>query len=243
MSVGCQSQLLGGRYRLDQQVAAGGFGEVWRATDTVLTRPVAVKLLRPEASGDSGALARFRDEARHAGSLVHVNIARIYDYYELGPGHPAFLVMEFVDGTSLAQTLADGPLEPWRAMDVVAQCAAGLHAAHWAGLVHRDIKPGNVLLTPEGVIRLTDSGISAAVGSAPVTATGQVLCTPAYLAPERAAGGCGGTASDLYALGWSATTAWPATRRSAGRPWRWRWRTSSGRFRPCLRPSRRRQPR
>jgi eukaryotic-like serine/threonine-protein kinase len=201
MSVGCESQLLGGRYRLDQQVAVGGFGEVWRATDTVLNRPVAVKLLRPEVSDDPGALARFRDEARHAGSLVHENVARIYDYYEPGPAHPAFLVMEFVEGSSLAQILADGPLEPWRAMRVVAQCAAGLHAAHRAGLVHRDIKPGNVLLTPEDVVRLTDFGISAAMGSASVTTTGQLLCTPAYLAPERAAGGRGSPASDMYELG------------------------------------------
>jgi hypothetical protein len=193
--------LLAGRYRLDQRKATGGYGEVWRALDTLLQRTVAVKLLRAEISGDSDTQARFRGEARHAGSVTHENIAQIYDYCEPGPDQPAFLVMEYVDGPSLAEMLAAGPLEPVRVMDVVAQCAAGLQAAHQAGLVHRDIKPGNVLMTEGGRVKLTDFGISHVAGSAPVTATGALIGTPAYLAPERANGTRGSSSSDLYSLG------------------------------------------
>jgi serine/threonine-protein kinase len=193
--------LLAGRYRLDQQKAAGGYGEVWRALDTLLQRTVAVKLLRAEISSDSDTQARFRGEARHAGSVTHQNIAQIYDYCEPGPDQPAFLVMEYVDGPSLAEMLAAGPLEPGSVMDVVAQCAAGLQAAHQAGLVHRDIKPGNVLMTEDGRVKLTDFGISHLAGSVPVTATGALIGTPAYLAPERAGGTRGSSSADLYSLG------------------------------------------
>ena len=193
--------LLAGRYRLDQRKATGGYGEVWRAVDTLLRRTVAVKLLRAEISGDSDTQARFRGEARHAGSVNHENIAQIYDYCEPGPDQPAFLVMEYVDGPSLAEMLAAGPLEPVWVMDVVAQCAAGLQAAHQAGLVHRDIKPGNVLMTEDGRVKLTDFGISHVAGSVPVTATGALIGTPAYLAPERANGTRGSSSSDLYSLG------------------------------------------
>jgi eukaryotic-like serine/threonine-protein kinase len=193
--------LLAGRYRLDQRKATGGYGEVWRAFDTLLQRTVAVKLLRAEISGDSDTQTRFRDEARHAGSVTHENIAQVYDYCEPGPDQPAFLVMEYVDGPSLGEMLAAGPLEPGSAMDVVAQCAAGLQAAHQAGLVHRDIKPGNVLMTDDGRVKLTDFGISHVAGSAPVTATGALIGTPAYLAPERANGTRGSSSSDLYSLG------------------------------------------
>jgi hypothetical protein len=193
--------LLAGRYRLDQRKATGGYGEVWRAVDTLLQRTVAVKLLRAEISGDSDTQARFRGEARHAGSVTHENIAQIYDYCDPGPDQPAFLVMEYVDGPSLAEMLAAGPLEPARVMDVVAQCAAGLQAAHQAGLVHRDIKPGNVLLTEGGRVKLTDFGIAHVAGSVPVTATGALIGTPAYLAPERANGTRGSSAGDLYSLG------------------------------------------
>jgi eukaryotic-like serine/threonine-protein kinase len=112
MSAAGVAHLLAGRYRLGQQVASGGFGEVWRATDTVLGRPVAVKLLRTEISADPQALARFRVEACRAGGLAHQNITRVYDCGEPSPGHPAFLVMEFVDGTSLAEVLVGGPLAP-----------------------------------------------------------------------------------------------------------------------------------
>ena len=201
MQIAGPPSLLAGRYRLDQRKATGGYGEVWRAIDTLLQRTVAVKLLRAEISGDSDTQARFRGEARHAGSVTHENIAQIYDYCEPGPDQPAFLVMEYVDGPSLAEMLAAGPLEPVWVMDVVAQCAAGLQAAHQAGLVHRDIKPGNVLITEDGRVKLTDFGISHVAGSVPVTATGALIGTPAYLAPERANGTRGSSSSDLYSLG------------------------------------------
>jgi eukaryotic-like serine/threonine-protein kinase len=192
--------LLSDRYVLDELIGAGGYCEVWRATDTVLTRPVAVKLLHAGYAGHDEALARFKAEARHAGALSHVNIARVYDYGEPDDGQ-SYLVMELVDGPSLADVLAGGPLPAWRTMDVVAQVAAGLQAAHAAGVIHRDIKPANILFAPGGAARITDFGIAHAVDSAPVTSTGMVMGTPGYIAPERVAGATAGPASDLYALG------------------------------------------
>ena len=192
------SAVVAGRYRLEGRIAAGGMGEVWKGTDVVLGRPVAVKLLRAGYARDPGSLARFRSEARHAASLSHPGIAQVYDY---GQAEPPYLVMELVDGPSLAQVLGGGPLDPGRAMEVVAQAAAGLDAAHRAGLVHRDIKPGNLLLGPGGQVKITDFGISRAAGSAAVTGTGELLGTPAYLAPERLAGQVATPASDLYSLG------------------------------------------
>ncbi len=193
--------LLAGRYRLETQIAAGGAGEVWRAADTVLARPVAVKLLRAEYTSHAETLARFRAEARSAGSLSHPAIARVYDYGEPDPPQPPFLVMELVNGPSLAGLLASGPLDPGRTMDVVAQVAAGLQVAHADGLVHRDIKPANLLLDPTGQVKITDFGIAYAAGSSPVTRTGMVVGTPAYLAPERVSGASATTATDLYSLG------------------------------------------
>jgi eukaryotic-like serine/threonine-protein kinase len=195
------SMLLDRRYELEERIGTGGFSEVWRATDRVLGRPVAIKMLHPECACDAEVRERFRAEARHAGSLAHENIARVYDYGEPGPGNPPFLVMELVAGPSLAQVLAGGPLDPARSMRIVAQAAAALHAAHAAGLVHRDIKPGNLLLAPGDAVKVTDFGIAHAAGSAPVTVTGIVMGTLGYVAPERAAGMRGGPASDMYALG------------------------------------------
>jgi serine/threonine protein kinase len=192
--------LLGGRYSLEEQIGAGGFCEVWRATDTLLTRPVAVKLLHAGYAYQPDARARFEAEARHAGRLSHQNIARVYDYGAAGPGS-SYLVMELIEGPSLDTVLASGPLGAARTLDIVAQVAAGLQAAHNAGLVHRDIKPANILFTPEGAVRIMDFGIAHAVGSVPLTATGLVMGTPGYIAPERVAGAQGGPASDLYALG------------------------------------------
>jgi hypothetical protein len=192
------SVVLGRRYALGEKIGGGGFSEVWRATDLVLARPVAIKL--PHL-GNAEALTRFRAEARHAGGLSHENIARIYDYGESAPPQPPFLVMELVDGPSLAGALAAGPLDPARCLDVVAQTASGLHAAHLAGLVHRDIKPANLLLALGGLVKITDFGIARATDSVPVTVTGQLVGTPGYLAPERVRGASATSASDLYSLG------------------------------------------
>jgi eukaryotic-like serine/threonine-protein kinase len=192
---------LDGRYQLDDRVAAGGYGEVWRATDLVLGRPVAVKLLLAQHVQQPETLARFRAEAQRAGALTQANIARIYDYVEPKPPQPPFLVMELIDGPSLAQVLADGPLPPAQVMDIIAGAASGLQAAHDAGLVHRDIKPANLLLARDGTVKVTDFGISYAAGSAPMTASGMLVGTAGYMAPERLGGGPVTGAADLYALG------------------------------------------
>ena len=193
--------VLGGRYVLDEQIGHGGYGEVWHATDTVLLRPVAVKLLHPRYAQQGDALARFEAEARHAGALSHENIARVFDYGQAAGELPPYLVMELVDGPALDAVLAGGPLDAGRTMDIIAQAAAGLQAAHAAGLVHRDIKPANLLLAPGGIVKITDFGIAHTVGSAPVTATGELIGTPGYLAPERASGQQATPATDIYALG------------------------------------------
>ncbi len=201
MSVLLNGDLLASRYRLESRIAAGGMGEVWRAADLVLDRPVAVKLLPAGYAQHPETLARFRAEARHAAAVSHPGIAQVYDYGDASEGQPPFLVMELVDGRPLSQLLAAGPLGPRRTLDLVTQVADGLAAAHATGLVHRDIKPGNLLVSASGVVKITDFGIAYAAGSAPLTRTGTVIGTPAYLAPERLAGVIAGPASDLYALG------------------------------------------
>jgi len=176
-------------------------GEVWRARDLVLDRPVAVKLLRYGYAAEGVELARFRAEARHAGSLTHPGIAQIYDYHEADPPIAPYLVMELVDGPSLARVLDAGPLDPARTMALIVQAARALQAAHTAGLVHRDIKPGNLLVSRSGQLKITDFGIAHAIGSAPLTRPGTLMGTPAYLAPEQVTGGHATPATDLYALG------------------------------------------
>jgi eukaryotic-like serine/threonine-protein kinase len=212
VAVSGTGSLLARRYRLREQIAAGGTGEVWRADDEVLGRAVAVKLLRPEYAGHAETLARFQAEARHAGRLAHPGIVQIYDY---GQDHHAgvpFLVMELIDGPSLAAVLAGGPQRPSWVLEVIGQVAAGLAVAHAVGLVHRDIKPANLLLAPGDIVKITDFGIASAAGSAPLTQAGMLACTPGYLAPERATGSPAGPASDLYSLGivaWEALTGRP----------------------------------
>jgi eukaryotic-like serine/threonine-protein kinase len=193
--------ILDDRYRLDQRIAAGGVGQVWQATDLLLERPVAVKVLRPEYADHPETLERFRKEARNAGALSNSHVAQVYDYGPSGPNGSPYLVMEFVDGPSLADLLAVDPIEPARALDVIAQAADGLAAAHKAGVIHRDIKPGNILISSEGQVKVTDFGIAHAAGQAPVTSPGLVMGTTQYMAPERIAGNPGTAASDLYALG------------------------------------------
>jgi hypothetical protein len=193
--------VLGGRFLLGERIGSGGYGEVWRATDTVLSRLVAVKLLHQRYAQRAETLARFQAEARAAGVLSHENIAQVYDYREPAGGQPPYLVMELVDGPSLEDVLAAGPLGARRTMDIAAQAAAGLQAAHAAGLIHRDVKPGNLLLAPGGIVKITDFGIARTMGSAPVTASGELVGTPGYLAPERVTGEQATPASDLYSLG------------------------------------------
>ena len=192
--------LLAGRYRLTSRLAAGAMGEVWRARDLLLDREVAVKTLRPEIADDDDARERFRTEARSTGRLSHPGIAAVYDTGE-SDGR-AWLVLELVEGESLQSLLRrSGRLSPEQTLDVVAQTAAALQAAHASGVVHRDIKPGNLLVRPDGAVKVTDFGIASVAGTARLTRTGQVVGTAAYLSPEQAAGGPATEASDLYALG------------------------------------------
>jgi serine/threonine-protein kinase len=192
--------LRSGRYQLTDRIGVGGQGEVWRGVDTVLGRPVAVKMLNAEFAEDVGAAARLRAEAQLAGLLSHPGIAWIQDYHDGCQSDPPFLVMELIDGPSLADVLAAGPLDPVRAMDVVAQVAAGLQAAHEAGVLHQDVKPANLVFDRLGNVKITDFGIASREASPAVTGA-VVVGTPAYLAPERANGAAATPANDLYALG------------------------------------------
>ena len=198
---------LGDRYELHSLIATGGMGQVWRARDALLDRRVAVKVLRSEYTGDPTFLARFRAEAQHTARLVHPNIAALHDYGEVvaadGSGETlAYLVMELVDGEPLSALLARcGRLDPHRTLDVVRQTAAALAVAHAAGVVHRDVKPGSVLVGWDGVVKITDFGVAWSASSVPLTRTGQVVGTAHYLSPEQAEGGKAGPASDVYALG------------------------------------------
>jgi serine/threonine-protein kinase len=195
------------RYRLDSRLATGGMGEVWRATDTSLGRPVAVKVLKSEYADDPQFRSRFETEARHAASLVHPGVASVYDFGEAassdGSGVPRpFLVMELVDGQPLSALLRGGrPLDPEVVRDLMAQTADALGAAHRAGIVHRDVKPANLLVTPDRRIKITDFGIARASDGLGLTGTGQVMGTPQYLSPEQARGGTATPASDVYSLG------------------------------------------
>ena len=196
--------LLGGRYSLTRRIAVGGMGEVWAATDTVLHRPVAVKILRDELVDSPTFLERFRAEARHTASLAHPGIASVFDYGEdiQSDRCIAYLVMELVAGTPLSKVLADrGVLPVGTALSFLAQTARAVHAAHIAGVVHRDIKPGNLLVLDDGTIKVTDFGIARAVNSVPLTTAGQVVGTARYMSPEQASGGEATPASDVYSLG------------------------------------------
>jgi hypothetical protein len=200
---GCVNGLLADRYRLDERIAVGGMGEVWRGEDTVLGRPVAVKCLKPEYADDAEFRARFRNEARHAAGLSHPGIASVYDYGEqVDPEKAAWLVLELVDGEPLSALLhRTGRLPVDQALDVVGQAALGLQAAHEAGVVHRDVKPGNLLVRPDGAVKVTDFGIAWAADAVPLTQTGTVVGTAYYLSPEQAAGKPVTPASDVYSLG------------------------------------------
>ncbi len=190
----------GGRYQLSSRVAIGGMGEVWQATDLVIGRTVAIKILKDEYLGDPGFLERFRAEARHAALVNHEGIANVFDYGE--EDGSAYLVMELVPGEALSAIIErERVLSSDRVLDIVAQTAAALQAAHAAGLVHRDIKPGNLLITPDGRVKITDFGIARIADQVPLTATGQVMGTVQYLSPEQASGHPASPSTDTYSLG------------------------------------------
>jgi serine/threonine protein kinase len=191
---------LGGRYRLDERIAGGGMGDVWRGTDEVLGRTVAVKILLPALLDEPGFAERFRGEARTMATINHPGVVDVYDYGS--DQQLAFLVMEYVEGDALSRTLSRvGRLTPGRTMALVAQAADALHAAHANGIVHRDVKPGNLLVRPNGTLVLTDFGIARSALVGQLTVAGSVLGTASYISPEQASGGIATAASDVYALG------------------------------------------
>ncbi len=196
--------VLGERYSLTTRIAIGGMGEVWAATDTVLGREVAVKILRHDLVDSSVFLERFRAEARHTAALTHRGIAGVFDYGEdrRDGQHVAYLVMELIPGQPLSKVMSSrGALPVSMALSLLAQTAEALHAAHVFGVVHRDVKPGNLLLLDDGTIKVTDFGIARAANSVALTEVGQVIGTAMYISPEQAIGAEATPASDIYSLG------------------------------------------
>lgn len=197
--------MIADRYRLQRLIATGGMGQVWEALDTRLDRRVAVKVLKSEFSADPTFRHRFRTEAKTTAQLNHSGIAGIYDYGEtVDPqgGEVAYLVMELVQGEPLNTVLNRlGRLSVAQGLDMLEQTGRALQVAHAAGVVHRDVKPGNILVTPAGQVKITDFGIAKAVDASPVTKTGMVMGTAQYIAPEQAVGEDATASSDVYSLG------------------------------------------
>ncbi|WP_328389710.1 serine/threonine-protein kinase [Nocardia sp. NBC_00416] len=197
--------MIADRYRLHRLIATGGMGQVWEALDTRLDRRVAVKVLKSEFSADPTFRHRFRTEAKTTAQLNHSGIAGIYDYgetYDPQGGETAYLVMELVQGEPLNTVLNRlGRLSVVQGLDLLEQTGRALQVAHLAGVVHRDVKPGNILVTPTGQVKITDFGIAKAVDASPVTKTGMVMGTAQYIAPEQAVGEDATAASDVYSLG------------------------------------------
>src|SRR4051794_13852538 len=192
---------LGGRYKLVDRIAGGGMGDVWRGMDEVLGRTVAGKILLPALLEEPGFAERFRGEARTMATINHPGVVDVYDYGS-DPAVGAYLVMEYVEGDALSRTLGRvGRLTTARTMALVAQAADALQAAHDKGIVHRDVKPGNLLVRPNGSLVLTDFGIARSAMVGQLTQAGSVLGTASYISPEQAAGSTASPLSDVYALG------------------------------------------
>lgn len=187
-----------GRYRLVEVLGRGGMGEVWRAFDTITERTVAVKVLPTHLAGDDGFQKRFLREAKAAASLNEPHVVPIYDFGEIDGR--LFVAMRLVDGHDLQALLAQGPLDPGRAVAIVEQVAAALQAAHNIGLVHRDVKPSNILVTEDDFAYLIDFGIARVAGETGLTSTGMTLGTWPYMAPERFRTGTADSRADVYAL-------------------------------------------
>ena len=191
---------LGGRYVLDERVASGGMADVWAADDEVLQRRVAVKVMRPDPDHEELFALRFRDEALHSAALIHTNVATLFDYGE--DDGVAFLVMELVDGKPLSALIKErGRIDADQVRSIVGQCALALGVAHEIKVVHRDVKPANILVRDDGLVKLTDFGIARAIDASGHTRAGDLLGTPSYISPEQALGRPATGASDLYALG------------------------------------------
>ncbi len=197
--------MLNDRYRLTQRIAAGGMGEVWRGEDLMLHRPIAVKTILPALMADREFLQRFRTEARMMAALRHPGIVQVYDYGEnaqVGGNRTDYLVMEFIEGISLAKRIEQaGRLSPGETMTIVAQVADALQVAHEAGIVHRDVKPANLLVRRNGAIVLVDFGVARSAAGAGLTGTNVVLGSVNYMAPEQAEAKKIGPQTDVYALG------------------------------------------
>src|SRR3954454_8731162 len=192
--------MLGGRYRLVELLGQGGMATIFRARDGQLERDVAVKVLRPEYGADPDFVARFRHEAQSVASLNHPGIVAVYDY-GTDPAGP-YIVMELVDGEDLASIIRrSGPLPPRQAARVSSQVARAIAAAHDRGLVHRDVKPGNILVTRDGRVKVTDFGIARALAESALTLPGTTLGSVHYFSPEQARGESATPASDIYSLG------------------------------------------
>jgi eukaryotic-like serine/threonine-protein kinase len=194
--------LFADRYKLDRRLGVGGMATVQLAFDTRLERNVAVKLLAEHLAQDASFVSRFRREALAAARLVHPNIVQVFDFGLDEATARNYIVMEFVDGESCAEILRDhGPMGPREAVNVLTQACRGLDYAHRNGVVHRDVKPGNLLRSRDNAVKLADFGIAKAAEQSDITKVGSVLGTAAYLSPEQARGEQAGPASDLYALG------------------------------------------
>ena len=195
-----EGQLIHRRYRLDARLAQGGMGEVWKAWDIQLGRPVAIKALRSDVTSAEAKLRRLRAEAHNSANLAHPNIAALFEYYEHdGIG---FIIMEYVPSKSLADLFhEEGAMDPLRLLPILIQTARGLFIAHSHGVIHRDVKPANIMVADSGAVKITDFGVSYSTGQGQITQDGMVVGTAQYISPEQAQGKQATPQSDIYSLG------------------------------------------